>query len=997
MKKGMLLLLIGWLLSIPSIWAQTQVTGRVLDAREGSPIPGVTVTIKNTRTSTVTAQDGTFSLTAPDRSTLVFTSVGYQAVERAASEGPLTISLTRAEGGLTEVVVTGYRQRTRRDFAGSAGTVTGEKVRDVPIASFDQALQGQTPGLLMRASSGQPGNSGTAIIRGRGTVNFTPNPTYIVDGIEISPNDFALLNPNDIENVSVLKDAVGASLYGSRGGNGVIVVTTRRGRAGAPNVDVEAYTGWSTFPEFRDFRLMNTNEKIDYELRRGGTSLENYTTAQIDSLRRINTDWEKLLTQTGRTYNLNGSVGGGTERSRYFTSVNYYKQEGTLRNTGFDRVTGRVNLSQEVGNFAFGINTTGTYSNYTNTAELNSSISSPLNGLQWANPYEQEFVPGRYNANANFVRGGTTLVRPRVTETFQPIPTTELFVNSNRIRQTRIVAVGNAEYRIPFIEGLSARVVYGLDYNNDERQGFVDRTTASAGSNPRPSTGPNANFRTSSFARDYDRNQRITNTNSLNYNNDFGDHTVDVGVYYEYVQRKNANSGSTVFLLASPFRNEAGATINADLLPRIRGGADERRLQSYFSTLTYGFRNRYFLNANIRRDGSSAFGREKRYATFGGVGVSWVVSDEAFMQGMKDVLSQLKFKASYGTVGFENVGAYESQGIIGGRIYSSAAGTFQQNIENPNLQWEARKKFNTGVDYSLFTNRINGSLEYYNETTENLFLLNELSRTTGFNTLTENVGSVRNTGVEFSANGDVVRGRALTFTLNGNITYNKNEVLTLAAEDTVISGFLIRTVGQPINTLYLVEYVGVNPDNGNAQYRKLDGTITETYNQIDRRSVGTSDPKVFGGFGFNLGYKGIALNTQFTYMLGSKVYNNERANLENPDYYYDNINADLLREWQKRGDITDIPSPTNTFWYETTRFLEDNSFLRLRNITLSYGLPKRLAGGAKVRGASIYVSGTNLWVNTKYRGRDPEFAGSSVTGAQYPALRTVQAGLRLNF
>lgn len=989
-------LLVFGLLCALQLMAQNNVTGRVTD-RAGNPVPNATITVKTTRTSTVSDEQGNFSISAPLNSTLIITHVSFGSTEVNVTSGTVNVQLNEA-AALSEVVVTGYRQRSKREFAGSAGTVKGETIRSVPIASFDQALQGQTPGLILRASSGQPGNSGSAIIRGRGSIQGSTEPIYVVDGIQIAASDFALLNPADIDNVSVLKDAVGASLYGSRGGNGVIVITTKKGRSGKPNLDVEAFTGWSSFPKFRDFRLMNTNEKIDYELRRGGTSLSGYSNAEIDSLRKINTNWENLLTRTGRTYNVTGSAAGGSEKTKYYASANYFKQEGTLRNTGFDRITGRFNLNQEAGNFLFGLNTSGTYSNYNNTAELNASIASPLNGLQWANPYEQEFVPGRFTAAGGFVGGGTALVRPRITETGQPIPTTELFSNWNTTKQIRVIASGNAEYKIPFVQGLSVRTVLGIDYNQDEFQAFVDRLSYSAGSNPRPTTGSSANFRTSSFRRDYIRTQRLTNTNSINYIRNFGQHSLDVGVYYEYIKQKNANFGSTVFLLASPFQNEAGATVNGELLPVIRGGGGEGRLESYFGLMTYGFKNRYFINANIRRDASSRFGRDKRFATFSGVGVSWIVSDEGFFSGLRSVFSELKFKASYGTVGNqEGITFYEPQGLIQGRLYNAAAGTFQSTLENPDLQWEGRRKFNTGIDYSLFNNRVSGSLEYYNEVTGDLFLPQPLSNSTGFISYTVNIGAVKNSGVEFSANTEIIRNKNFRLSFNGNITYNKNQVTALSGRDSVVSGLVVRAIGQPINSLFLVEYAGVNPQNGEAQYRKLDGTITENFSPNDKRIVGNADPNVFGGFGLNIDFKGITLTTQFTYMLGSKVYNNERVNLENPDYYYDNVNVDLLREWQRPGDVTDIPKPTSIFEAETTRFLESNSFVRLRNVAIGYTLPKRITDKLKMRGISVYASGTNLWVATKYRGRDPEFSGISVTGAQYPALKTVQVGARFNF
>lgn len=1001
MRKLLRILLVSPLLfSVQLLFAQTrEVTGKVTDAKDGSALSGATIYVQGTNRTTKSNNDGSFSVTAPTSArTLLVSFIGFKNIVVTIGNGPLQVSMETDVSLSEDVVVTGYKNRSRKEFAGSAGIVKGDAIRATPIASFDQALQGQTPGLILRATSGQPGAGGSAVIRGRGSINGSTEPIYVVDGIQIAATDFSLLNPNDIENVSVLKDAVASSIYGSRGGNGVIVVSTKRGRSGTPTLEVDAYTGWSSFPDFKDFKLMNTDQKIDYELRRKGTSLEFYSAAQIDSLRKIKTNWSDLLTRTGRTYSVNASASGGSEKTRYFASANYFKQEGTIINTGFDRLVGRLNVSQDVDNFTFGINTTGSYSFFSNTAEINASIASPLNALQWANPYEQEFVPGSYNAAGNFVPGGPNRVRPRVTETFQPIGTTELFNNTNSDRQIRLLAVGNVEYRFPFLKGLSAKLVYGIDYNQDEFRRFVDRTTASAGSNPRPLSGANANFRTSSFARDFVNTQRVTNTNSLNYANKFGNHSIDVGAYYEYIEQKDNNSGNTTFLLASPFQNEAGNTVNADLLPRIRGGGGEGRLQSYFGLLTYGFKNRYFLNVNVRRDGSSRFGGEKRYATFGGAGISWIALDEDFLSGLKNTFSDLKFKISYGTVGSqEGIGFYESQGIVSQRLYNSVAGITQATIGNPDLQWESRKKFNTGIEYGILNGRISGSLEFYNEKTENLFLPRELSRTSGFNTLSVNIGSVKNTGVEFAVSADIIRTRDLRLTFSGNISYNKNQIVELAGKDSVITGFLIRTKGKPINSLYLVDYAGVNPANGEAQYRKPDGTITETFSLADRQNVGSSDPNLFGGFGMNLNYKGLAISTQFSYILGTKVYNNERANLENPDYYFDNMNVDLLREWQKPGDITDIPSPTSLFEYNTTRFLENNSFVRLRNVSLSYTVPAKMISRTGLKGLTAYVSGTNLWVSTKYRGRDPEFPGATVTGAQYPALKTIQAGVRVNF
>ena len=993
-----MLLLGALLLCMQFAWAQTRVTGKVSDRKTGNPLAGATITVKGTNVSTASDDNGNYEINVPaGRTTLVVTYLGFKRLEVPVANAA-AIALEEEASDITEVVVTGYKQAQKKSFTGSAGNIKGEEIAAVPIASFDQAMQGRTPGLILRATSGQPGASGSAIIRGRGSINGSTEPIYIVDGLQIAAADFSQINPNDIQNISVLKDAVATSLYGSRGGNGVIVVTTKRGSTGKPRLELDAYTGWSTFPEFRDYRLMTTSEKIDYELRRGGTSLSGYSQREIDSLRRINTDWEKEITRTGRTYSLNGSAQGGSEKTKYFASVNYFTQEGSVQNTGFNRITGRINLTQDAGNFSFGLNTTGTVSDFTNTSEQNTSIGAPLNAGIWTNPYEQPFVPGSYNAAGNFVAGGSSLTRPRIAESFQPIPTTDLFWNNNRSNDMRAVAGLNAEYRVPFLEGLSLKTVYGIDYRQYNSNSFIDRRTYSAGSNPRPTSGQFANHRTSSFNRNFFYSYRKTWTSSLNYTKTFGDHSIDAGAYYETVDLRQESNGRTVFLLQSPFQNEAGATINADLIPRVTASGAESALESYFGVVNYGFRNRYFLTGNIRRDGSSRFGSDKRYATFGGVGAAWVMSDENFLAGAKGWLNLLKLKASYGTVGNqEGIGAYEWQGVVANRLYNSVNGTSVSTPPNAELQWEERIKFNAGFEYGMFNNRLNGSLEFYNETTDNLFLPTELSRTTGFNTLTTNIGAVQNTGVEFAVNYDVIRNRDFRLTLNANITYNNNKITKLTDKDTIVSGIVARIVGQPIQSIFLVEYAGVNPQNGNAQYRNLDGTITETYDQNQRKIVGNADPNLFGGFGLDMNYKGLALNAQFSYMSGLSAYNNERNNIENPDYYYDNVNADLLGEWQKPGDITNIPRPDNVFVSSTTRFLENNSFLRLRTVTLSYTLPAKWLSAVKMRTVMLYASGTNLLTWTQFRGRDPEFAQASLTGAQYPALKTVQAGIRVGF
>ncbi len=997
--------------------AQTkQITGKVVDGK-GNGLEGASIRAVGEKTAAVTLQDGSFKLSVPvNGKTIVVSYVGYNDVTMNIGSGNVTVVINENQKQLNEVVITGYKTVSKREFGGAATVINAENVKSIPIASFDQMLQGQAPGVVSKATSGQPGASGSIQIRGRGTlVQGATEPLYVIDGIRVAATDFALINPNDIETFNILKDAASAGIYGSEGANGVIVITTKKGKSGKPKFEVEGFMGWSSLPAFRDYRLMNTAEKVEYELRRNAllpaasrSSMSFYSPTELDSIRKINTNWEDLLTQTGKTQNVSASASGGADKFRYYASVNYFKQEGTIKRTLFDRITARINLNQDAGNFSFGLNTTGTYSNFSNTAEQNTSIQSPLNGLQWSNPYEQEFVRGRYTAAGNFTTAGllpTDITRPRVTETFQPIPTTDLNWNNYGAKQTRILAGGNVDYRVPFLKGLTARMVYGIDYRQYEDQRFVDRRTNTSGSNPRPTSGAFSNFRTNSFARDYTYRQRVTNTWSLNYNKKIGFHSLDVSGNYETIDVSGSNTGNTTFSIITPFQNEAGATINADLLPRVRSGGFKQTLQSYFATAAYGFKNRYFVSANYRNDASSAFGANNRNSDFVSGSLSWIVSDESFFNRLKSVFGSLKYKVSYGTVGNSFVlGSYASQGtVVANRTYNATAGNLVTVLANPDLQWEVREKFNTGIEFSMLNNKLVGSFDYYNETSKDLLSQKEISLSNGFSAVNANVASVRNSGFEFIFNYKAISTKDFNLSLTGNFTYNKNEILSLPdGKDTLISlvgGLpMARIVGQPMNQLFLVDYVGVNPANGAAQYRKLNGTITENFDPNDRRAQGITDPKYFGGFGFTADYKGFALTTQFSYMIGMRIYNNERNNLENPDYFYDNMNQDLLRgEWQKPGDLASIPSPGNLYQGETTRFIENNSFLRLRNIMLSYSLPKIVTDRLKMSNIMLYVSGTNLFTATKYRGRDPESATQIATqGAQYPALKTIQAGIRVN-
>jgi len=962
------------LFTVESLLAQSIVTGKVL-GKDEAPVEGATVSVKNTNVSTVTSKDGSFTISASSNSKLVITYVGYNRMEAAASSTPLDIHLTESQSSLLEVVVTGYRTASRRDLVGSASTIRAEKIRNVPLGSFDQALQGQVPGILVQAQSGQPGAAASVLIRGRGSILGSNTPLYVLDGIEITAGDFSTLNPSDFESMSVLKDASATSVYGSRGANGVIVITSKKGKSGAPRFTYDVQYGSSTQPENK-LKVMNSGEKLDYELANGNPF--KWTTAQVDSLRKVDTDWEDVFFRTGRTKNHVLSASGGANKTVYYLSGSVFDQTGTVRNTGLKRYTGRANIETSAGGFNFGTNLSLGYSDFNNTSENNSGISTPLNAIRWLNPYETV-----YDKNGNF----SSIVSG------QPNGMQELLLNSNLRQQYKGVGNFFISYNAPFLKGLSFRTNWGGDLRINETTVYTDAATA---------TGRGATGGRGSFGHASDRVFRYTGTTSATYSTEFGsDHTLSVAVFNEIVKNKGRAFAFTGYGLGGAFQNESGITpgnATNGFIPAVSGGGGENALLSYFTDIHYGFKNRYFLNVGARRDGSSKFGANKRYANFSSVGASWIVSDENFMAGLRNYFfNELKFKVSYGSSGNQaGIGDFQSRELYGRSVYGGVSGLVQTQLANPELQWERKTTFNTGIELSLFNSRLRVVAEYYNTLTSDLFLNKQLSRTTGYSSLTSNIGELQNRGYELSLDGDLINTKNFTWKANISFTRNQNKIKKLVGDQKeIISGLVINRVGESINSLYVVRYTGVNPANGNPIFLDLNGKETETYSSANRVLVGSYESPYFGGFGSSLNYKGFEVSAFFSFVKGNKIFNNDRTNIENPQYLTDNLSKDLITEWRKAGDITQIPSPTATFRSGTTHFVEDGDFLRLRNASVSYSLPKQLIGAIKLSSVRFFAQGQNLVTWTDFRGFDPEINSGSLTGAQYPALRTITFGLNV--
>lgn len=977
MKRLLFLVAIS-VIGISFVQAQ-EIKGRVTDSRDGSPLSNVNITIKGTNKGTTTNADGRFTISASTGATLLFSSIGFSEKEVAVTGTDMNVSLEFAQRDLQEVVVTGYGSRSRRQVAGSIAKVNGEEVKLQPVGSLDKLLQGKVAGLLSQSQSGQPGAAADVTIRGKGSINGSNAPLYIIDGVQVSTADFGTINPADIESYNVLKDASATSIYGSRGANGVIVINTKRGLAGKTNVNYDFQYGFSALPDNK-LKLMNSPEKLDYELnydRPDGMNPFGWTPAEVDSLSKIDNNLDEIIFKKGKTQQHQLSVSGGNDKTRFYVSGSIFDQEGIVISTGLKRYTGRINFENSFSDFRVGLNATYGYSRFIGTRENDQYIGSPLNAINWFNPYVTLYdQDGNYQDD--FLQG-------------QPNPLRELLENFSNTDQMKGVGSIFLEWKIPWVKGLRAKTLWGGDVTEDEALNYLDRTTNAGGQ----STGARGQL-----SRAYARTFRYTGTTSVTYQTNFGDHDINVSGYNEIIQSKSESFGFTGYGLVGPFKNEAGITPGTPtngFIPTVAGTATENGLLSWFIDGTYGYKKRYYLSAGFRRDGSSRFGAENKHANFYNVGASWILTEENVFKEESKWINELKLRVSYGTVGNQlGIGNYASLELLNASVYNGVGGLVLGQLPYPELKWETKEMFNAGVDFSVLDNRIRGTFDYYNNKTVDLFLDKQLSRTSGFASITANLGKLQNEGIEASINAEIIRSKDFHWSINANYTYNKNKILDQAGQDENINGLFINKVGERANSLYVVRYAGVDPANGDALYYKKDGkTTTNIYDPSDAVIVGTIDPPQYGGFGTNINWKGIALEALFTYTLGGVIYNNDRYNVEFPGYWYSRVATSLLNEWQQAGDITDVPSPFNDFHGETTRFVEKTDHLRLRNVTLSYSLPTPVLQRMKISSLKVFAQGQNLKVWHNFQGWDPEITTGILGGAQYPQLKTITFGLSL--
>lgn len=984
------------LFSVAFVQAQT-VTGKIT-SQTGEPQPFATVQVKGTQTITTADAQGNFSIKAKQGDVLIFTSTSFERREVPVDAAVMNITVMATVNALKEVVVTGYSTRSKRSNIGSASTVVIDDIRTQPIASFDQILQGQAAGLNVKTGSGQPGRNADLIIRGRTSVNGSVDPLYIVDGVEVRAGDFSTINQGDFESVTVLKDAASTAIYGSRGANGVIVVTTKKGKSGKVRFAYDGQIGISTLPENK-LKLMNTQEKLDFEMNIAGNPW-GWSAAEVGEFRKVNTDWNDAVFQDGKMQSHQVSASGGNEKTTFYTSFSYFDQEGITINTGLQRYNGRLNISHAERNLKFGVNLAGGWSKFRGTFEGDQSVGSPLNTVIWALPYEPVYnQDGTYANSYQFP--------------FWLNPVEELIENGDNSWQLKSTGNVFLEYNIPGIKNLTYRLNTGGDYSQIEGFSITKNGTQSAAQNAafgRPYAGEG------SVGRSFDRRFRSTITNSLTYKTTFGandDHSLTTSLYTEYIRRRGRSFNYTGFGLLLPFNNEVGLVAGSaanGYIPIVGGGFPENSsLLSYFGTADYSFRNKYFLSVSGRTDGSSRLSPGNRWTQYGSVGAGWVISDESFYH--LTALNYLKLRASYGAVGNQNgIGEFPYLQQYGRATYAGEGSLSIDRLGNPELTWEKRSTANIALEFELLKSRIRGVVEGYRSLTTGLYFEPKIPATSGGNgTYLSNAGDMENKGIEVNLSFKIVDAKDFKWTLDANYAFNKNTIKSLPDNQNILlyKSFQALQVGKPLNSFYLVQYAGVNPANGNSQYLKADGkTITEEYDANDLTVLGTSDAPHNGGITNTFNFKGLELSAFFVYSQGNYVYNNARFNVEFYQYTTSGFARSGLTAWTAPGQETNFPRIDEATQGQTTRFLEKGDFLRLRNVMLSYSLPGSLTQKLKIQGLRLFVQGQNLYTWHKFQGWDPEVStvvnsdansNAAVSGAQYPSLRSVNFGLNLIF
>ncbi|WP_324670537.1 TonB-dependent receptor [Hymenobacter sp. GOD-10R] len=980
-----------------SVDAQT-VTGTITDATDRSPLPGVTVVVRGTTTGASTDGNGRFSLTLPaGNNTLLISAVGYQSQAINVTSGSVSVALKSAVRELNEVVVTGYSEQNRKTLTSAISSVKGDELKDIPAASPDQLLQGKAPGVQVSANSGVPGGGIFIRIRGSNSVNASNDPLYVVDGVfinntnliatglgnQVSSNPLADLNPQDIENIEILKDANATAIYGSRGANGVVLITTKRGKAGdKTRITFNTYQAVSKAP--KQYDLVSGPELATLENERflndGGNPAQVPYRPVANGGRGLpeeQTTYDRLsdVFRTARTQSYELSAAGGSAKTQFYIGGGYFKQESIARPSNFDRFSLRVNLDNSV-NDKLRIGTSTALSR--THRNVSSNDNNPVGVINSA-LFTRSNLP-KLNPDGSFAKYGS-------------FDNAQALINNlnNDAVGSRVISNVYGEYHL--LKNLTLRSSWSIDFNDMYENNF-NNTLILAGQ-PRGTAN-------SYLSRDI----TLLNEQTLNYHLDFGDHSVQALVG-NTIQK---NSFQRTSLAGQQFPSNDLTTIASAATQTGSSSRSQAGLVSYFGKATYSFKQRYTADVSVRADASSRFGQDNRWGYFPAVGLGWRLGEESFVRDL-NVFQELKLRASVGKTGNQaGISDFAALGLVqGGANYLDLPGTAPLQLANPNLSWESTRQWNVGLDAAVLQNRLVLELNYYDKYTSGLLLNVPVPRKTGFASVVENYGAVSNKGIEVQLTANWLPKSAVQWSTTFNVARNVNKIEKLASPITSGSRDIFRLEeGAPLYSFWLYHQTGVNRENGDAQYEDVngDGQISVA----DRKLVGNAWPKYFGGLTNSVTYKGFDFNFLLNFEQGAKIMNMNRFFLVHGGTQ---SNIGYLREqldrWQKPGDVTDIPRLTTVATSNnyggvvqnlSDRYLEDGSFLRLRTLTLGYTLPKETIAKAHLNSLRVYVQAANLFTITPYSGLDPEVNSQSgvsntknIDWATVPQPRTFQLGV----
>ncbi len=988
------------------------ITGTVTAQEDGMPIPGVSVKVKGTTIGVSTDATGKFAISVPSSATtLEISSIGF--VMRSlpiGSSNVVNVALLTDSKALGEVVVTGYGNLLKEKFTGSSNKVDSKAIENIPMASFDQILQGRAPGLYVAAGSGQPGSSARVTIRGIGSISGTTTPLYIVDGVPIESGAFSTMNPNDFESVDVLKDAAATAIYGSRGSNGVIVVNTKRGKSGELNFGYNTQFGFSNRTTPR-FEMLNSKQRIQFEeevgLESGRTigpgwylSPNNPANAglsaadkafnanALDSLRNSSIDWTDYFFRTGKMQQHEVNASGGGESVRFYTSVSYLNQEGIANDSYLERYTLRNNLDFKHKRLSGSLNATAGYSNSRFiVGEASTAIVNPFAAAHYALPYEKPYINGTLYHTGNI---GTS---PLEIFDFREGSDALERASSSLSKSNQIKATVNGKLAYEITTGLTASTLFGLDFRETNGTSLIRPGTYSG--------SQVSNGRQGSLSENLVRNLQMVSTSMLRYSKNINNlHDFDLQGIFETTANRYKTFTYTGFginpkLIGTPAGITPGSATG--FIPTIGGGRTQNLLVSIMGVGRYTYNDKYTISASYRYDGSSTVPDATRWKGFYSFGANWNVKKENFLEEV-NWLNGLRLRASYGLTASPFSSDFAYLPTYSNTRYASVTGVFPNAPGNPAYDWEYTKQLDIGVDFEMLDSRVRGGVDFYNKDVNNLFISQSLSGTSGFSSLSVNAGSLYNKGVDGHIQGDVIRNTDFRLTFGVNANYNKNQITDLGEVTEFIQGTSIIRVGLPLGTHFIPGWAGVNPANGNPQYYNLDGSVTSTYDRTAQSAAtfGTYQPNFQGGFNTSLDYKGVFFEAFFTFANNVTRYNNEDFFNENVSFGTSNQSTMVLDRWRKPGDITNVQRYGSARQF-SSKDLQDASFLRFRNFTIGYRIPESIVQRTKVlRAATVSLQGQNLYTWTSWRGFDPE-DNNNIATFEYPNPRTFTFGINLKF